>query len=619
MVLKMINKNEANKIIVLSNEKMEIGLCFMNGFRVSSFVHKSLRPDNIAQKPMEELFRLDIEGQCFMSSQFEVLEISESRDKVEEMVSVLLEEKSAGILSKVCIINKPDNTINLVVQLAVQWKDSYLREVYLHIPFLSAFSLGDADEEEFYFPANPASKANGSSSMQLNDDFKLPLGIFEKCSGKGFGIQFPVVDPHVRDWDQNRNHDLNEIRSLEQLRNHSLLLRTYQSLTDIFEIKFTAIDNGWPECFKLWREDMRKELYFSQYEREDLKWYRETFLQHFTFFYGKEIYNYETNQVEMGRLIRQGEDFGGYDAIILWHQYPRLGVDQRDQWDFFNDFPGGKAGIKKAVEEAHSYGVKVFIPFKPWDVGSGKSPDSVTESVAELIEETDVDGIFFDTMNTVPAGFREAIDRRKPGVVFCTEGKPIFKHNIEMITGSWNQQFDTMPEIYLLRYVLPEHFISVLGRWNMGARKDMLIQKAVLNGTGILIWQDIFGTWLPYSPEQKAAIKKWKKILSENKDIYFCSNPIPLYPTLREGLVCNCFLSDHGDGVIYSLYNDTDEHIDGDLFIFNISGHVDRIAECWKGVRIDIRTDGERKIVCGSIAPKEILVIKISGKELLNK
>ncbi|NJO84097.1 MAG: WHG domain-containing protein [Blastochloris sp.] len=44
-------------------------------------------------------------------------------------------------------------------------------------------------------------------------------------------------------------------------------------------------------------------------------------------------------------------DFGGFDALILWHAYPRIGFDDRNQFDFYRDMPGGLAGLR-ALSEA---------------------------------------------------------------------------------------------------------------------------------------------------------------------------------------------------------------------------------------------------------------------------
>ena len=110
----------------------------------------------------------------------------------------------------------------------------------------------------------------------------------------------------------------------------------------------------------------------------------------------------------------------------------------------------------------------------------------------------------------------------------------------------------------------------------------MLIKRAVFNGTGFAIWQDVFGAWLPFDKEQKAALKKWKQILLANFDTYFGSDSMPLYPVLREELYINAFYHDSGEEEIYSVYNASDHAVDGALFRLYpppASGETIRIEE----------------------------------------
>lgn len=608
----MIGKNMNGQPSILSNEKIEIELGYDSGIYIKRWRHKSLSDNEDVGMVGRELFILEVEEQRNFSSQFEILNISEVSDKTQEMISVMLCKKDMGFTFRVCLISNQDNTINLIFQLAAEWVDNCPKEVYMHMPFFANFRLSNEKLPHYFFPANPCSKSDGSSIIKLHNDFPMPLGIFNKCSGKGFSIQFPTLSEDWFIWAQNRNVDLHKIKSEDELKHHNILLRPGYILADVFELKFTAIDDGWNEFFFRWREDARQRFGFGQYERKDLSWVREMFCFHFTFIYGCEAYNYEKSEVNIEGLIDQGKELGGYDAVLLWHQYPRLGVDKRNQWDFFDDFPGGKEGLRYIVEKAHELGVKVFLPFKPWDVGSKETLEDTTKSISRLIKDTDIDGIFFDTMNSIPKSFRESIDQIKPGVAFCTELHPCSPNNIEMVTGSWDQYWDTesMPEVDLLRYVLPEHVSPIISRWHVGMKKDMLIKRAIFNGTGIVIWQDVFGSWLPYSREQKEKILKWKKIWKENKDIYCGSKPVPLYPTLQEGLYCNYFPSDDGKKVIYSIYNDTDKSVSGALVNNNHTSPANT-CECWTGADIILSKNGNHSIIESSIKSKDIIIIKM--------
>jgi hypothetical protein len=59
--------------------------------------------------------------------------------------------------------------------------------------------------------------------------------------------------------------------------------------------------------------------------------------------------------------------------------YTNIGVDDRSQFDLFEAMPGGVAGVRQFVDQLHAAGVKVLIPYNPWDAGTQRcGPDGAT-------------------------------------------------------------------------------------------------------------------------------------------------------------------------------------------------------------------------------------------------
>src|SRR6185437_3016986 len=56
--------------------------------------------------------------------------------------------------------------------------------------------------------------------------------------------------------------------------------------------------------------------------------------------------------------------FGGIDAVLLWHSYPNIGIDERNQFQMLQSLPGFPDQVIRMIEEFHLYGVDVLIPFK---------------------------------------------------------------------------------------------------------------------------------------------------------------------------------------------------------------------------------------------------------------
>jgi hypothetical protein len=160
---------------------------------------------------------------------------------------------------------------------------------------------------------------------------------------------------------------------------------------------------------------------------------------------------------------------------------------------------------------------------------------------ARIAKEIGADGIFLDTMDKSDVAFREAVDAVNTEVVFASEGRPDLEA-AQLVTGSWNQSGNAtnkMPNIDLFRFIFPEHNVHNINR---GARKrDELIYNALFNGTGLIVWEDIFGEINKYSWNERILIQRYSRIIHENRDAYLTNNPIPLVPTFRKDLYVNAF------------------------------------------------------------------------------
>lgn len=372
-------------------------------------------------------------------------------------------------------------------------------------------------------------------------------------------------------------------------------------------------DGGWPAAFQLLRERVRRLFDLSQYQRPDTAWYQDQFVQHFTFLYGREILNLETGQFELDRLLDEAErDFGGYDGLLLWGVYPRLGIDERSQWDFYDDFPGGREGLRQLARRARERGVRVFISYQPWDQsgplhGNPKEPDE--EALARLVRDVEADGVFLDTMSAVDPSFRAALDRARPGVVFCSEGK-VQPAAFAMITGSWSETTmsggvrkgnwsgaqEPMPQVDLWRFLFPEHRMFALNRHGMGAERVRMIQRGFFGGMGWVVWQDIFGLAHPYTPGEAALLKRCRTIFREHRLALRSSEPTPLVVTLHPHVLANLFPAE--EKRLWTLYNDADQPADGALLQIEPREGVHWV-DLWNNREVEVDEAGRLRLALG--------------------
>lgn len=71
--------------------------------------------------------------------------------------------------------------------------------------------------------------------------------------------------------------------------------------------------------------------------------------------------------------------------------------------------PGGIDSVRELVDDFHSHGVKVLLPYNPWDTGTKASADGATdvEELIKLIHAVDADGFNGDTMFGIPKTWYE--------------------------------------------------------------------------------------------------------------------------------------------------------------------------------------------------------------------
>lgn len=381
----------------------------------------------------------------------------------------------------------------------------------------------------------------------------------------------------------------------------------------VYRGEIAHVEGGWRPAFALIRDHLRSQLDLSEYQRPDLKWLGEQLVQHFTFLYGREILDLDRGVFDMERLLDEGErDFGGYDGFLVWGGYPRVGLDERTQWDFYDDLPGGRAALRAMAGRARERGARLFVPYLPWDRSHehhGRTGPSDAEELARLIADVDADGVFLDTLGMITPEFRQTIDRQKPGVAFCSELRTQGKA-LEIVTSCWEQSYtrdglqgnwsaasESMPMIDLWRFVLPEHRLFVINRHAMAGDRIRIIQRGFFNGMGWVVWVDIFGLTLPYTPAEAALLKKCRIIFRENLDALSGAAPTPLVETCLPDLFASEFA---GNALrMWTLYNQTDQAMAGELMPCRPRpGH--HLVDVWHGRAAQVSPQGNLIAEVGS-------------------
>ena len=169
---------------------------------------------------------------------------------------------------------------------------------------------------------------------------------------------------------------------------------------------------AWRAALTRWRDDARRRIAYdgSAYERPELAWTQRCFSVALAWLWDDLLYDHDAGRFTPERFCAHGErEFGGFDGIVLWHAYPVIGIDERNQFDFYRDV----TGLGTLVTDLRRRGIRVFVDYNPWDVGTRREPVSDDAAIAALVAELGADGVFLDTMKEARPELRRR-GRRRP-------------------------------------------------------------------------------------------------------------------------------------------------------------------------------------------------------------
>ena len=322
---------------------------------------------------------------------------------------------------------------------------------------------------------------------------------------------------------------------------------------------------AWRDALLRWRDEARARIGYdgAAYEHPELRWTQRCFSVALAWLWDDLLYDHDAGRFTPERFCDEGaREFGGFDGVVLWHAYPVIGIDERNQFDFYRNVPG----LRELIDALHARDVRVFVDYNPWDVGTRREPVDDDAAVAALVAELDADGVFLDTMKEARPGLRPAVDAARGGVAFEGEStlplERISDHHL-----SWAQWFaDTpVPGVIRARFFEQRHMLHHTRRWNRDHREEL--QSAWLNGVGMLVWENVFGSWVGWSDRDKATLRSM----------------LPLQRRYAELLTTGAWtpLAAHGPGVPPAVV--ASRWRDGETELWAI---VNRADERWRG-RLD--------------------------------
>ncbi len=313
------------------------------------------------------------------------------------------------------------------------------------------------------------------------------------------------------------------------------------------------------------RRQAREQMAYDDafYRRPEFNWVSSCYCCCFLMMCDETFYDRSRNQYTVDSLIDEGvERFGGYDAVVLWHAYPRIGFDDRNQFDFYRDMPDGLEGLRTVSRAFRKRGLKVFINYNPWDTGTRREARSDADVLAEFVGMIEADGIFLDTLHEGADDLRSKLDAARPGVVLESEltlpVERIRDHHM-----SWAQGFtdSEAPGVLWNKWLERRHMMHQIKRWNLDHSGEL--QTAWMNGSGILVWENVFGSWVGWNDRDRSILIAMLPIQRRFADLFCGEGWTPLIKTERTGVYASSW---EGRGLrLWTLVNRTEALVEGTL------------------------------------------------------
>ncbi|MEN6458656.1 MAG: SUMF1/EgtB/PvdO family nonheme iron enzyme [Thermoguttaceae bacterium] len=354
-----------------------------------------------------------------------------------------------------------------------------------------------------------------------------------------------------------------------------------------------------------WREAARRRLKYddSLYRKPEFAWASSAFACCFVMLCDEAFYDPERGVYTVDAFLDEGRrEFGGYDSVVLWHAYPRIGADPRNQFDFYRDMPGGLAKLKEVVQLLHDRGVRVYLDYNPWDTGTRREECSDLDALVQMVGTLQVDGLFLDTMTEGARRWRVALDAVRPGAVLEGEGalplERIADHH-----ASWAQWFvdSETPGVLRNKWFERRHMQHEIKRWDFDHTGEL--HTAWLNGSGMMIWENVFGSWMGWSRRDRSILRAMLPIQRRYAALFCGERWTPLTPTERPEVFASLW-EDKGLR-LWTLVNRSNQAAEGDLLkVAAVPGQMyfDLVA----GAVLKPREENGLLMLAGKLPPRGI-------------
>jgi formylglycine-generating enzyme required for sulfatase activity len=297
------------------------------------------------------------------------------------------------------------------------------------------------------------------------------------------------------------------------------------------------------------------------YMRKDLEWIRHSYLLLLQFAWDKGYYDALEKKYTFDTFIAEHDKLlGGFEAFMIWPTWPRLGLDQRNQWDMYRDLPGGLDELRRQAGVMHQRGAGYFISYNPWDESTRH--EEHIKGMESLLKSIDADGVVLDTWGESSKEFQASADRVKPGIILYSEGMAAPKDMPGIVAGRVHDAIFMPPPLNLNKLIKPDNAIFRVVQLAEG-RIHREIAVSFFNGYGVEL--NIMRPGRPdWIHDEFTYLGRTTKILRENSSAFLNYSWTPLISTTTDSIWVNQWPAD--SKTLYTVYSLRPEGHSGPLF-----------------------------------------------------
>lgn len=381
----------------------------------------------------------------------------------------------------------------------------------------------------------------------------------------------------------------------------------------------------WRSALQIWRDSTRKLLAYKgeNYRKPTYQWASQAYSTLFLMANDKHLYD-ANGQYAIERYLQKYETgYGGVDVVVLWPTYPQLGFDNRTQYTFYRNLPGGVAGLKTLCDDLHRMGKKLIIAYNPWDNIARNEGHTDEDELLELLRETGADGVYLDTISNFE-GFFQQMQTSNPRAVFQSE-IPIRPDVLNQVHQSWLEvgwnpkykalEFGEVPALVRNRWLEQRHMIYRVSRFSH--EQSTLLQNAWINGCGVVIWENVFGTVNEMTPRDRSLLRQMLPVQCQFTQFFTEGEWFPLVPVSLNRVYASRWQL--GNRKLWTIVNRQEQWTTGKLFDEEEVPGV-RYFDLLSGQEATARRESGKISVYAQLSPKAIgCVLAVPETELTDE